>query len=55
MEASVVGGRGQAGGHQERAQFVAVQTHVVGLEVEAGRRTCTAGECSMRPSSAASR
>jgi hypothetical protein len=49
----VVLGRRQSGLDEEDAELVAVKTDGVGLVVEFGRRTCTAGECSMTPSSVA--
>jgi hypothetical protein len=49
----VPGRSAEAGGHQQGADLVAVQADRVGLVVEAGRRTCAAGEWASKPSSSA--
>ena len=43
----------EAGGDQQPADLVPVQTSGVGLVVDARRRTCTAGEWARSPSSSA--
>ena len=49
----VLGGRAESGGDQDRAVLISVQCRGVRLVVQAGRRTCAAGECSRSSSSTA--
>jgi hypothetical protein len=51
----VFGGGAGPGGDQQGADFVAAQAGGVGLIIDPGWRTCTAGECSSRYSSTAYR